>query len=878
MKIYHLRVDDQKNPCGIDSTQPIFSWNVQTETKNWKQENFRIIVSDQREQLEKNVGNVWDSRECDSQEHHSWKVPSSSMVQISYAGKALKSSTYYYWKVLILPRGENEWIESEIASFETAFFHAAEWKGAWIGEKENFQIHMFRKTFKAEKKIEKARLYICGLGHYEAFINGRRVGDRVLEPGWTNYNKTCLYSVYDITSQVKKGENGIGIFLGDGMYNVVKKRYVYYERSFGKMKFLAQLRLTFEDGTNQIIVTDDSWKMASGPLTYSNLYGGEDYDARLEQDGFSCGDFIENNTWMPVSIVAPPKGKLVVQSTPALKVMEEYKAIQITKLGDGSYVYDFGKNFSGWVSMKLSLPKEGLEGSKINLYPAELIKEDGQPDQWITGNNYCWNYICNDKRKQEYTPKFTYTGFRYVKVTGAIPTGESNENSLPLIEALTGEFIYPDMEKVGSFSCSNELFNQIHQIVNQAMKSNIKSIFTDCPHREKLGWMEETHLIGPAMMYNYDLRNLYKKTELDMKEAQRENGLIPDICPEYVTGFEQWHTGYVDSPEWGSASIINAWYVYRKYGDFSIVEQYYETMKKYLSYLTSKTHHYMLHHGLGDWLDIGPNPPFSQNTPVSVIASSIYYYDIKIMHWAATKLGKVEDAKEYESLMKKVKEEFNLQYYDGQTGRYATGSQAAQAMSLVTGLVEEENRQKVFDHLVKDIINRGYATTAGDVGHPFVLAALTMYGRSDIINEMTNITDKPGYGYQVTCGATTLTESWDGPNPDHPHDSQNHLMLGSIEEWFYAGLGGIQLVRNENPLDEIEIRPHFAKGIDYVQVTHRHPYGELSVHWRRIGDKEIEVNLVIPANTTAKFYSELDGSIRDLSNGRWQLILKQLEK
>lgn len=688
----------------------------------------------------------------------------------------------------------------------------------------------------------------------------------MLEPGWTNYNKSCFYSSYDVTEQLKKGRNAAGVILGDGMFNVPGGRYVYYERTFGKCKFLVQLNITYQDGTTEEIVTDETWRMAPGPLSFSCIYGGEDYDGRLMQEGFNRADFTEDNSWEKANAVQPPKGRLVSQRNDPLKIMETYRPVKVEETKPGVYLYDFGKNFSGWVKIVLKA-EDGQDGRIVTMIPGEILTSEKEPDQRVTGKGYHWQYITNNQKEQCYAPKFTYTGFRYVQVEGAVPIESAvGKAEVPVIETLTGEFIYPDMEINGEFSCSNPLFNRIHGIIKQSMLSNMKSILTDCPHREKLGWLEQTYLIGPALMYNFDVYNLYKKIEQDMEEAQYETGLVPDICPEYVVfGY---HEGFVDSPEWGSACIINPWYLYKRFGDTAVLRRFYGVMKKYIDYLTSRTHHLVLHHGLGDWLDIGPCTPYSQNTPVPVTATAIYYYDLTIMQQAAKLLGKKEDELYFADLKMEVKKEYNLQFYDNQTFRYAAGSQAAQAVSLVTGLVEKEKEQGVLDYLIKDIQARGFAITAGDIGHPFLIAALMMYGRSDIIYEMTGITDKPGYGYQVKCGATTLTEQWDGPDPDRPHGSQNHFMLGSIEEWFYAGLAGLSGVRTDHPFDRIVIKPHFAEDLNEVKAWTVHPYGKISIHWVR-RNQGIEVELGIPANTTAVFIDEADESGREFGSGKY---------
>ena len=847
MKIVRMKVEYRENPIGIDVKKPTFSWNVETEEKDWYQGAYQILVADDEAVLAQDQGNIWDSG----------RVESSRMVNISYEGGALASAKRYYWKVRLWKQGEeNVSAYSETQFFEMGFLDESCWKGVWLGETDEREHHMYRREFRAEKKVARARAYICGLGQYELSINGKKVSDYVLQPGWTNYEKSCQYNTYDVTDLILEGENALGVLLGDGMFHIPGKegRYAYFPRSFGYSRFLLQLEMVYEDGTCETIVSDEQFKRAKSPIEYSCIYGGEEYYASNEQEGFDCAGFVENETWQQAAVVDAPAGRLMAQKSLPLKVMQLMEPVSVREVKQGVYIYDLGKNFSGWVRIRVKTDGD-CAGNRIKIKPGEILKEDGTPNQRVTGKNYSWDYYMNDKEEQDYAPKFTYTGFRYVQVQGAVPKELCAGGEKAVIESFVGEFIYPDMEDMGGFSCSNELYNQIHGIITQAMLSNMKSILTDCPHREKLGWLEQSHLIGPAIMYNYDVHNLYEKIEQDMAEAQHESGLVPDICPEYITEFTKWHYGYLDSPEWGSACIISPWYIYKKYGDTSIFTRYYDTMKKYIDYLTSKTHHHVLHHGLGDWLDIGPYVPYSQNTPVPIIATTIYYYDLGIMRNVAAKLGKTEDEETYASLMKEVKEEYNLQFFDDQTMRYGTGSQAAQALSLMVGLVEEQYEKKVLDVLVKDIQLRGYATTAGDVGHPFVTAALTKYNRSDVMNEMMKITDKPGYGYQVKCGATTLTEEWDGPMPERPHGSQNHFMLGSGEEWFYAGLGGLQGMRLDLEFDEWRICPYIADNVEEVRAWHMHPYGKAEVHWEKTDETNVTIEVTLPPNTRGTFVS-----------------------
>ncbi|MDY2658268.1 MAG: family 78 glycoside hydrolase catalytic domain [[Ruminococcus] gnavus] len=851
MEIIRLLTENRKTPYGIDTQHPVFSWNVLTEVKNWKQKSYQIYVT-------KDGKCVWNSG----------TVLSDQMVQIPYAGIILESDTRYEWKVMV--EGEDGIVsESAKTWFETGLFYEKDWKGIYIGEVEDHTYHIYRNTFEVKKQVVRARMYVSGLGHHVCYLNGKQVSDRVLEPGWSDYRKTNFYSVYDITEMLQNGKNGIGVKLGDGMYNVPGGRYVYYKRSYGKMKLNIQLNLIYEDGTRESVVTDGTWRMAKSPILFCCIYGGEEYDGRLEQKGFSTPDFVEDGAWEPVVEVERPMGERRAMPIEPMRIKRIYRPVSVRKTKPGVWLYDFGTNFSGWSRIRIRR-NTAKAGHEIVMTPGEILNESFEPDQRVTGRGYIWKYYLNDEEIQEFAPDFTYTGFRYVQVTGAVPDTENGKEELPIIEEITGEFIYTDVEETGQFQCSNQLFNDIHQIICQAIRSNLKSYLTDCPHRERLPWLEQTHLIAPGVMYNYDVENLYKKQEQDMADSQRENGLIPDICPEYVVfGY---HEGFVDSPEWGSAVILNSWYLYQRYGNQSVMETYYENMKRYLDYLTSRTSHRILRHGLGDWLDIGPNKPYSQNTPVSVSATCIYYYDICILKQVAELLGKEEDVKELEILRSEVYREYNLQFLDNQTARYATGSQTAQAMSLVTGLVPNEYKEAAIKQLKNDIVNRNYAVTAGDVGHPFLITAALENGLSDLINEMTNQIEKPGYGFQIMNGATTLTEDWDGADREHPHGSQNHFMLGGIEEWFYGSLGGIRLLHSKRPFGEVDICPYFPKDMKQCRVRVRHPYGIISVSWKR-EEKKVNLKVEVPANLIAHITTEKE-KVKTVGSGCWEFEME----
>lgn len=847
MELYGLKVDSKVTPIDISIRNPAFSWKVNTEKRNWRQKGYRIAVMEGKK-------TVWDSG----------FIYSTRMTDVRYDGEELKSDARYAWTVECLAE-DGERVISQKTWFETGLFSKEDWKGTYIGETKDHEYHLFRKVFEVNQAICRAKLYVCGLGHHECYINGTPVSNRVLEPGWSDYEKTCFYSAYDVTDLLKTGSNAAGIKLGDGMYHVpgMEGRHVYFRRSYGRCKCNVQLNITYTDGSSKFITTDESWRMAKGPVVYCCIYGGEVYDGRLEKPGFSTADYEESEEWSEAVCVEPPKGKVMASPIPPMKVMQTLEPISVEQTAPGVFLYDFGTNFSGWARMQIQTDGQ-MTGRRIVLTPGEILDQNRCPDQSVTGKGYTWEYIMSGEIEQEFAPDFTYTGFRYLQLEGAIPV-EYEGTAMPVITKMTGEFIYPDVECAGGFHCSSDLFNRIHRMINQAVLSNMKSYFTDCPHREKLPWLEQTHLIGPAVMYNYDVHGIYIKQQQDMADAQHDDGLVPDICPEYVKfGY---HKGFVDSPEWGSACIINPWYLYKRYGDQSIVERCYDRMKAYVDYLTGRTHHHVLHHGLGDWLDIGPCTPYSQNTAVALVATSIYYYDLRIMEGAAQLLGKTEESQDFSRQASQVYEEYNRQFLDNQTGRYATGSQASQALSLMAGLVPPEFEAKAVKQLKDEVVKRNFAITAGDIGHPFLVAALTKYDMSDILNHMTHITDTPGYGYQVVHGATTLTEEWDGPEPGRPHGSQNHFMLGSIEEWFFGGLAGIITgIRSGLPFDELRIKPHIADGMDFCSAWTMHPYGKVSVEWRRTG-AQAEITVSVPPNLTVHLESEDGNFIKTVGSG-----------
>ncbi len=696
-------------------------------------------------------------------------------------------------------------------------------------------VPLFRKTFEITKTIEKASINISGLGHYELYINGNKIGDRFLAPGWSFYQKHNLYNSYDITERLKKGENALGAIVGNGFYNVNNERYRKLVIAYGYPKLIFNIHIKYTDGSIENIVSDGDCKVSSSPIVFSSIFGGEDYDARLEQKGWSTVGFDDSQWKIPV-LINDSSGKLIPETDFPLKVMQEFEVQTISKSKTGKIIYDFGQNASGIISLKV----KGNKGTQVRIRPDELINEDGDVTQKSGGGPYEFNYTLKGKGVEEWQPRFTYYGFRYADIEIIEPKNQNSKTEIIELKMLHTRNSSPT---VGSFNCSDTLFNQIFELINWGIKSNMASVATDCPHREKLGWLEQTYLIGPSMHYNYDIHALYSKIVDDMMDSQLDNGLVPDIAPEYVP----FGGGFRDSPEWGSASVIIPWQLYKWYGDKEILKKAYPMMKRYVDYLQGKSQSNLLDHGLGDWFDLGPGEPGeAQLTPKTVTATSIYYYDLQLIAKTAKMMGLEGDYNKYEVLADKVKSALLEKYYHRETGVFSTGSQTAYAMSLYTGIIPETDKEKVFNNLIESIKNNDYALTSGDIGYHFLVRVLSENGRSDILYKMNYRSDRPGYGYQLKKGATALTESWAALT----NVSNNHMMLGHLMEWFYSGLGGIYQDDSSVAYNEIIIAPKPVGTIKWVKCDFNSPNGIISSQWK-IEEKTFNLNVEIPENTIA---------------------------
>jgi alpha-L-rhamnosidase len=860
LSVVNLRCEYKQNPLGVDASKPTLSWELQSTQRNILQTAYRVMVADDPSLLKKNTGNIWDSK----------KINSSASIQVAYNGRALQPVKRYFWKVMVWDNKGNVSSWSDESLWQMGLPDKKDWANAqWIGYDEVIDslriaphVHLngkrswgprrnvlplMRKEFSVSKKIKAVTAYICGLGHFEMHVNGKKIGDHFLDPGWTNYSKHAQYVTFDITDDIKSGVNAIGVMLGNGFYYIPGQRYRKMTGAYGHPKMIMRTVIEYADGSVDNIISDQSWQTFDSPIIFSSIFGGEDYDANLEQEGWDQPEFLKDGKgWFDVIITQGPE-KLESQIQEPVKIVESFAAIKTTEIGRNTRTYDLGQNFSGIPAVTVN----GNKGDTIRIYCAELVNADGTANQKATGSPSYFTYILRGKGNENWHPRFTYTGFRYMQVQCI---AKDSLKPPPVVKNVQGLHIRNTANKIGSFRSSNELFNKTSTLIDWAIKSNTMSVFTDCPHREKLGWLEETHLMGASVQYNYDVASLCRKVIRDMMNAQYPDGKIPEIAPE----FTRFTPPFDESPEWGSAAIILPWYNYQWYGDKQSLIDAYEMMKGYVLYLRNKAKDNILSHGLGDWYDIGPNRPgFSQMTKMGVTGTATYYYDLIIMTQVAKMLNKPADQKLFEQLAASVKQSFNKHFFDRQKLQYDSASQAANAMALFMGLVEPKNAAAVVNALVKDIRGRNNALTAGDVGYRYVLKALEQAGRSDVIYDMNNRDDVPGYGFQLKHGATALTESWQA----YESVSNNHFMLGHLMEWFYEALAGIRQANNSIAFRNIDIKPQPVGDVSSAKATYHSPYGQIVSDWKKNGDK-FELYVEIPANSTATVYIPVGSPVK----------------
>ena len=753
--------------------------------------------------------------------------------------------------------------------YANAVFKKEEFKRKWADvDSLSAKSIILRKEFQARKrKVTDAVVYISGLGHYELNINGTRVGDAMFAPLWSEYDKTVYYNTYDVTSLIKSDGNAISVLLGNGMFNVQRLgRYTKLQTSFGAPQLMFRMDINYDDGTQQTVLSDSDWKYDFSPITFNSIYGGESYDARLIQHGHDRAGF-DDSKWRKAVIVEGPKGLLRAQTVPPVKIMERYgikswsrihadsiaAASKQTKrqVSPSAFVADMGHNLAGFPEITVS----GKRGQKVTLLVSETLTRQGACDQRQTGRQHYYEYTLDGNGDETWHPRFSYYGFRYIQVEGAVLAGQPNPEGLPVLKNLQSCFIYNSAAEVSSFECSNPLFTDTHRLIERAERSNMQSVLSDCPHREKLGWLEQDHLNGPSLLYNYDMTNYVPKVIRDITDTQKADGMVPTTAPQYVS----FGNLFDDSPEWGSTLIILPFMYYDMYGDSTLITDNYAAMRRYVDYLTSRADKGIVSHGLGDWYDYGPwRAGFSRNTPIPLVATAHYIFDLRLVADAARMTGNTADAEKYAAKAREVTDAFNREFYKPDSCTYGTGSQASNALPLYLRLTGK-NKQAVLKSLVDDIQAHGNRLTTGDVGNRYLFQTLAQNGLNDLLYTMLNHDETPGYGFQLRHGATTLTEQWD----PRQGTSQNHFMMGQIDEWLFKTLGGIQNQPGTHGMRHLLIAPTLVGDLQFVKASTESLYGKISVHRTKTS-----LTVEIPVGSDARVVLP-DGTEKHVGSGKY---------
>lgn len=856
MIIRNLRCEYGENPIGIDKT-PRFSWLVTSEKRGDCQTAYRLRVCEKR-----SGKTVWDTG----------VVESGETVNIRYEGLPLISSEAYLWTVSSRD-GAGVWAEDATASFETGILDPKEWKATWIRGG-----NLLRKEIAFSKKIVSSRVYICGLGYYELRINGRKVGDHVLDPAWTDFDQTAMYAAYDVTSYLTEGQNAIGVLLGNGRYSpyettIAKNWHPLKKYGPSPVLFYQQI-VEFEDGSKQTVVSDLTWKAAASPIVFDDIYDGERYDARLEQDGWDCPCF-DDSAWAPVSEVTEKMGKLVSQGTmPVIKVMKPRTAVSMTNPAPGVYLYDFGQNFAGWVRIRV----KGYPGCRISVHYAELKNEKTGMLNPNTNRNaeVRDEYICRGYDEEVFEPHFTYHGFRYAELTG-FPTA-------PSIDAVEARVVHSSVERIGSFFCGNELINKIHSNYIWTQVSNLHSVPTDCCQRdERMGWVGDAQMSAEAAAYNFDMASFYSKFEGDIRGSQLESGSVAGVSPPY------WSC-YPADPTYATACVEFPWVVSRYYDDARIIEESLPAMTKWVDYLGSQAdENGIVSFGLfGDWC-----PPMHANpvdTPFEITSTWYYAHDALVVSKMAARVGQKDIADKYYAVYEKAAAAFNRQFLKSDRysaskfsdeelaekikswlnvlppeqrpavmKRYATlyssSSQTSNLLPLYLGIVPEKNREEVLQTLIQDLeVTRAWHINTGVVGLKFLPDVLLAAGYEDLLYLLMTQDTFPSFGYQILKeGATTLWERWEYLSNDKCFNSHSHPFAGSVDVYFYKSIAGIGIDETKPGYANIVLKPVMSGDLPYASAYVDTIRGRVVSDWMRTNDS-LTYRIEVPTNTQADVY------------------------
>jgi alpha-L-rhamnosidase len=850
--VNQLTTEYQTNPIGIAAPHARLSWVIESEARNTNQMAYQIKVATSSEQLKNGNGILWNSG----------KISSNQSVHLPYQGKELTSGQKVFWQVEVWDNHQNS-TRSEIASWEMGLLSNGDWKASWIEPDLNeidtvsTPCPYLRKEFQLKKEVRTARIYATALGLYELSLNGFKVSDQLFTPGWTSYHKRLQYQVYDVSALLKKGDNAIGAILGDGWYRGFLIWQGHKNLYGDKTALLFQLKVTYTDGSEEWILSDNSWKSSTGPILKSDIYNGETYDARREQPGWNLAGF-NDKRWKGTTVRNHSKELLINSEGSPVRITESIKPISKIITPKGEVVFDLGQNMVGWVKFSL----KGKSGEKIILNHAEVLDKEG--------NFYLENlrkakaedeYIFKGNGMETYEPRFTFHGFRYIRVSGY--SGEIT------LDDLTGRVIHSDMTATGDFECSDPMINQLQKNIQWGLRGNFLDVPTDCPQRdERLGWTGDAQVFSPTACFNMNTAPFYTKWMGDFTADQKADGSVPWVVPNMVKdgGGTGWSDGY-GATGWADASVIIPWEVYQSFGDTRILEKQYESMKGWEEYMILHSgERYIFDYGFhfGDWLAFAEYMSYYYNAPdygyagantdKDLLATSYFYYTTGLMSKIATILGKSDDAKKYAGILPKIKTAFAKEFLS-QTGRLTSNTQAAYVVALSLGLIPDDKKATASERLANDVKHFGHLTT-GFLGTPLICKALSDNGHPELAYMLLFNKKYPSWLYPITKGATTIWERWDCIKPDGTFqdagmNSFNHYAYGAVGNWLYTTVAGLQIDMENPGYKQFIVNPILTDRLSYAKASHTSMYGKIVSGWKNEGNNLI-FEVEVPANTLAK--------------------------
>lgn len=729
-------------------------------------------------------------------------------------------------------------------------FGRAQWIGATANSTDSLagRSIVVSRTFKLKWRVKKATALVCGLGSYELYVNRLKVGDDIMASAWSDYSKTLFYNAIDLTTALTGKRQSLDVLLGNGFFHEEGKRYHKLKSNYGPLMLLFSLSIEYADGSRDTIRSDADWTWHKSPITYNSIYGGEDYDDRMPM-------FLGNGKGSSVVVLPNSKAKMMEQIAHPIKIMERYNISRRL----GGMLMDMGQNLAGFPEVEVV----GHPGQTVELWPGETIINDSTVSQKQSGKPHFYRLTLGPSGRLMWHARFSYYGFRYLQVKGAVMEGDPNPEGLPVVKSLRSCFIYNSAPQTGHFECSSERWNKTYKLIDRAIRSNWQHVWTDCPQREKLGWLEQDWLNGPGLVANYDCRTMLRQTMVEMADAQHDDGGMPEIAPEYIHFVGSWAPPFQESPEWGGALVALPLLYLDAYNSDSLIREYLPNMIRYVDYLASRDSCHILKMGLGDWYDYGPGRAgFSRNTPLALVSTAHYYMWTRLTANYALTLASENGNENYLSVGKRlqqradsIKEAFNKAFYNPQTRTYGTGSQASCAIPLDFKLVPDSLRQGVLQSLLADIHAHGDRLTTGDVATPRLYRVLIDNGQGELLFRMLDHDSLPGYGYQISRGMTTLTEQW---NPDMGA-SLNHFMLGHINNHLVGDVGGIRIHRGQTT-----IGPRIFGNLRWARVER----DGIKVEWR-IDGGTFHIAATLPEGRSARVVMPFSGKTYDVS-GQWE--------